>query len=131
MGYELVGVEQLPARRGSVLRVYIDSEDGVTVDDCARVSDQISAFLDVENPIRGAYTLEISSPGFDRPLFMREHYERCTGSRVKIQLLRPLEGRRRLTGNLIEVNSDELVIDEDGHEHRVPLDYIDTGRLVG
>lgn len=131
MGYELVGVEQLPARRGSVLRVYIDHEDGVTVDDCARVSDQVSAFLDVENPIRGAYTLEISSPGFDRPLFTREHYERCSGSRVRIQLLRALDGRRRLTGILKEVGADEMVIDEDGNEYHVPLEYIDTGRLVG
>ncbi|MEN9461286.1 MAG: ribosome maturation factor RimP, partial [Pseudomonadota bacterium] len=91
LGYELVGVERLSfGRRGALLRVYIDSPTGITVDDCGRVSHQISGILDVEEPIKSDYTLEVSSPGLDRPLFALEHYVRFVGKEVSLRLHRPI-----------------------------------------
>jgi ribosome maturation factor RimP len=130
LGYELVGVEQQSGGRGGLVRVYIDQEDGVTVDDCALVSEQLSGFLDVENPIRGSYTLEVSSPGFDRPLFTMEHYRRFRGRHVRIRLLRLFEGRRQLSGQLVDSDEDTILIEDDGIEYRIPVNYIDSGRLV-
>ncbi|MCF6231078.1 MAG: ribosome maturation factor RimP, partial [Gammaproteobacteria bacterium] len=101
LGYELVGIEYISQGKHSVLRLYIDSEKGIVVDDCAEISHQVSGVLDVEDPIRGVYHLEVSSPGLDRPLFNEEHYERFTGHQVKIQLTAPLNGRRKFQGVLL------------------------------
>ena len=92
LGFELVGVDYIAQGHRSVVRVYIDSEVGVTVDDCARVSRQVSAILDVEEPIRSEYTLEVSSPGIERPLFTLAHYQRFIGRAVDIRLRFPHAG---------------------------------------
>ena len=93
LGYELVGIEFVRGRT-STLRIYIDSEDGINVDDCADVSHQVSAVLDVEDPITVAYNLEVSSPGLDRPMFTAEHYVRFTGEEVALVLRMAVQNRR-------------------------------------
>ncbi len=130
LGYELVGVEYHPQGRHSLLRVYIDQPEGIGIEDCERVSRQISAVLDVEDPIRGQYTLEVSSPGLDRPLFEPAHFERFAGHEVKLRLLSPLEGRRRLSGRLAGVEDGCVVVEGDGESWRIPFDMIERANLV-
>jgi ribosome maturation factor RimP len=130
LGYELVGAEYLSQGRHSVLRVYIDHENGINVDDCADVSRQISAVLDVEDPIHGEYTLEVSSPGLDRPLFTAEQYQRYSGSLADIRLRSPIEGRRKFKGRMHGVRDEQVVIDVDGEEYLLPLDAIEKAHLI-
>jgi len=130
LGYELWGLELLTGGKSPLLRVYIDAPDGIGVDDCGRVSHQVSGVLEVENPIHGAYTLEVSSPGLDRKLFRPEQYERFAGSRARVQLRELLEGHRRITGTLAGIEDGKLLIESDGNEYLVPFDLIDKARLV-
>ncbi|HEV2213438.1 MAG TPA: ribosome maturation factor RimP [Gammaproteobacteria bacterium] len=126
LGYELVELEFPP----HLLRIYIDREGGVTVDDCEVVSRQVSAVLDVEDPIPGAYTLEVSSPGLDRPLRKEADFVRFAGERAKVELALPKDGRRRFTGTLKGCEAGEVLIEVDGVDHRLPLADIDKARLV-
>ena len=131
LGYELVGVEFHGARANALLRVYIDSEQGITVEDCQRVSHQLSGVLEVADPIDGPYTLEVSSPGIDRPLFEAGHFERFAGSDVRIQLRELLDGRRKLTGRLLGMRDGLVALaDSEGREWRAPLDQIEKARLA-
>jgi len=131
MGYELVGVEyQGRGGSGALLRVYIDSVDGITVDDCADVSHQLSGVLDVEDPIREEYDLEISSPGLDRPLFTRAHYESFVGSRVTVKLRIKLDGRRRFEGILKGVDDDAVLVEGEDGLFKLPLSGIEKARLI-
>jgi ribosome maturation factor RimP len=131
MGYELVGIEYRSGRQGSgLLRVYIDSEQGITVDDCQAVSYQVSGVLDVEDPIPGHYTLEVSSPGLDRLLFKRDDFEQFAGSLVKLRLDYPLEGRRKYKGRLQGLEGSNVVIEQDGETISLPFDQIEQARLV-
>ena len=131
LGYELVGVEYTAAGTRSVLRIYIDAEDGIGVEDCARVSHQVSGILDVEDPINGHYSLEVSSPGLDRPLFTLAHFERFEGCEVTIELKHTINGRRRLRGVLDGVRSGaNVVLIEGGEEHLVPFGAINKANLV-
>ena len=129
LGFELVGVEFKSGRRG-LLRVYIDSDDGVTVDDCQDVSHQVSALLDVEDPIPGQYSLEVSSPGLDRPLFRAADFERFAGQEVRVRLVAPLQGRRKFRGVLVGMRDDRVVVQVEEQELVVSLDEIDEARLV-
>jgi len=131
MGYELVGVEYLSqGASGHTLRIYIDHVDGITVDDCVAVSHQVSGVLDVEDPIHGNYDLEVSSPGLDRPLFYKEHFERFIGHQVKVVMHSSVEGRRRFKGLLKGVKDDELLLVVDDQEFVLPLEQIEKARLV-
>ncbi|NIR28650.1 MAG: ribosome maturation factor RimP [Gammaproteobacteria bacterium] len=130
MGYEPVGVEYRAQGRGGLVRVYIDRTDGVTVEDCERVSHQLSGVLDVEDPIPGSYTLEVSSPGLDRPLFKTADFERYAGHEVQIRLAEPLGGRRRFKGRLKGLRGEEALIEQDGQEVCLPLADIEEARLV-
>ncbi|MGD2081656.1 MAG: ribosome maturation factor RimP [Chromatiales bacterium] len=130
MGYELVGIEYLRHGRDGLLRIYIDHPGGVTLDDCSAVSHQVSGVLDVEDPIREHYDLEVSSPGLDRPLFTRGHFERFAGHPAKVSLSGKLDGRRRFTGVLRGVEDDVLLMEVDGEGFRLPLDQIESARLV-
>ncbi len=131
LGYELVGVEWCADTRGRrVLRVYIDVEDGVTVDDCEIVSQQISALLDVEDPIPGSYLLEVSSPGLDRPLFTLDHYRRFVGHRVRLNLSQPRAGRRRFSGVIEGVAGDRIRLRTVDGLVSLPFEDIDKARLV-
>lgn len=130
LGYELVGVQHISGGHRPMLRVYIDTERGITVEDCEAVSRQVSAVLDVEDPIRGEYTLEVSSPGLDRPLMRAEHFRQFAGERVKLRLSRPLDGRRKFTGVLGGLDGDEVLLDIDGEVVRLPLQMVEMARLV-
>ena len=113
MGYELVGIEYVASGKHSTLRIYIDSENGIGVDDCETVSRQISAIFDVEDPIASQYNLEVSSPGIERPLFHIGHYQRFLGHDIKLRLVRPINGQRKFNGAIGSVsetnNSVELI----------------------
>ena len=104
LGYELLGIEYVPSGKHSILSLYIDSEDGIGVDDCEIVSRQVSAIMDVEDPITGQYNLEVSSPGIERPLFVVAHYMRFLGHDVRLRTFRPIEGRRNFTGAIGSVS---------------------------
>jgi len=136
LGVELWGVEHIVQGRHSVLRIFIDKEgDGVTIDDCERVSRQISGIFDVEDPIAGEYNLEVSSPGMDRPLFEREQFARYIGSIVAIRLGSPLtvgelSGRRKFKGEILQVDEDALSIQIDDKEVVLPFSAIDKANLV-
>ena len=131
LGFELVGVEFIRGRT-SVLRVYIDSEDGITVDDCKSVSYQVSGLLDVEDPIRGQYSLEVSSPGLDRPLFRAHDFERFAGHEVTMRLLVPVEGRRKFKAVIAGVEGEaiHLTSSETDEEWQISLDNIEKANLV-
>lgn len=131
MGYELVGVEFHPGRERALLRIYIDSENGIGLEDCQRVSHQLSGVLEVEDPIVERYTLEVSSPGLDRPLFEATHFNRFVGSEVRLHLRELLDGRRKLIGRLGGMRDGGVVIlDSEGREWQVPLERIAKARLV-
>ncbi len=131
LGYELVGVEYLSqGRGGSLLRIYIDHENGIGVDDCAKVSHQVSGVLDVEDPIQENYSLEVSSPGLDRPLFFENDFVRFAGHRVSVRLRTKLHDRRRYEGVLKGVQDGNVLVVVDGEEAVLPLDLIDKARLV-
>ncbi len=132
MGYELVGVEFIGGGGHGTLRVYIDRDEGVSVDDCAAISHQISGILDVEEPIQQAYDLEVSSPGIDRPLFKLADYERFAGQTAKIRLAVALEGRKNFRGELLGVaDSKWIKIEVDGQRFDLPFADIARANLVG
>ena len=158
LGYELVELEYVPGRSNGLLRIYIDrlnpaenenvtvtldsedriatgdesrlSESGIGIDDCERVSREVSALLDVEDPIPTAYTLEVSSPGSDRVLRTRTHFDRFAGSRVHVELKAPREGRRRYTGTLKSVSDTGIELEVDRQPVSVPFDEIEKARLA-
>ncbi len=130
MGYELVGIEYRRGADSGLLRIYIDREGGIQLDDCVTVSRQVSAMLDVEDPLKESYQLEVSSPGVDRPLFVKEHFERFAGSRVRVKLRMKLHGRKRFEGVLQGIQDDNVVLEMDGEMECLPLDQIESARLV-
>ncbi|MFK7161703.1 ribosome maturation factor RimP [Marinospirillum sp. MEB164] len=129
LGYEFWGLEFSGRGSQTLLRVYIESDAGILVDDCAKVSRQLSAILDVEDPIPGEYTLEVSSPGLDRPLFKLEHYQRYSGQSVQIKLRLAFEGRRKFTGVLKGVEGDEVILHVDEDEFCFPIETIDQAKV--
>jgi ribosome maturation factor RimP len=130
---ELVDIEFAKGGRGGVLRIFIDRQsnaaEGITVDDCARVSHAVSLVLETEDPIKGHYTLEVSSPGFDRILRKREHFERFVGERVFVELKLPQDGRRRFIGALSGIDDQGIVVVVDGQDHRLSFERIQKARL--
>ncbi|MEH6444355.1 MAG: ribosome maturation factor RimP [Oceanospirillaceae bacterium] len=129
MGFELWGLEYLSQGKDSILRIYIDAPEGVSVDDCAQLSHQASGILDVEDIITGMYTLEVSSPGLDRLLFKLDHYVAYVGHTVKIKLRMPFDGRRNFKGLLKGVETDEVILEVDNEEYLLPIDYIDKAQV--
>jgi ribosome maturation factor RimP len=155
LGFELLELEFAQAGRGGTLRIYIDrragaggeddraagadwapgdesrvpSQGGISVDDCATVSRVVSEVLDAEDPIKGHYTLEVSSPGLDRVLRKRAHFERFLGQQIFVELKLPIEGRRRFAGTLKSVLGEAIVMEVDGRSHELPLDRIQKARL--
>ncbi len=134
LAYELIDVEFAQAGRGGVVRVFIDrpagdAQHGVTVDDCARVSHAVSEVLEAADPIKGHYTLEVSSPGFDRILRKKAHFERFVGERVFVELKLPQDGRRRYVGVLRAVAGAAVVVESEGREYSLPFDRIQKARL--
>ncbi|MGH8149821.1 MAG: ribosome maturation factor RimP [Steroidobacteraceae bacterium] len=131
LGYELVELEQTSGRGSAVVRLFIDGPEGVGLTDCERVSREVSALLDVEDPIPTAYALEISSPGLDRVLRTQAHFARFVGARVLVELAAPREGRRRYTGTLLSADEVGIALEVDGQ--RVPVSFAEIGkaRLTG
>ena len=130
LGFECWGIEFVSQGKHSVLRVYIDKEGGILVDDCAEVSRQVSSVLDVEDPISSEYTLEVSSPGMERPLFTVEQFASHAGEQVKIKLRSPFEGRRNFQGLLRGVEEQDVVVQVDDQEFLLPIDSIDKANII-
>lgn len=128
--FELLGVEFIRAGNHSTLRIYIDHEDGITVDNCADVSRQVSAILDVEDPISTEYNLEVSSPGVDRPLFTAKHFEQVVNETVNVKLNVPQDGRRNFKGTLVEVEGDMINIEVDNQVFSILIDNVAKAHLV-
>jgi ribosome maturation factor RimP len=130
MGYIFVGCELKPQGRRSVFRIYIDNESGVTLDGCSKVSRQISAMLDVEDPIQGEYTLEISSPGLNRPLFELAHYQKQIDKRIKVHLRIPINGQSNFVGMLLRVENDNIHLLVDAEEKVLPFSDIEKANVI-
>lgn len=130
LGYELSDLEIRLSNKGGLVRVFIDKPDGIGLADCEKVSQAVSALLDVEDPIPGHYDLEVSSPGLDRKLTKVEHFQRFIGETVKVRTRFPQEGRRRFRGRLVSADEDNIVVEVDGVSHSFSLSIIDTARLV-
>lgn len=130
LGYELADLEVRSGGKGGLVRVFIDKPDGIDLDDCEKVSLAVSALLDVEDPVPGKYTLEVSSPGLDRKLTKVAHFQRFVGEEVKVQMRLPIEGRRRFRGKLMSLDDENIVVEVDGEPHSLALATIDTARLV-
>jgi ribosome maturation factor RimP len=131
MGYELVGCEVLGHAGQMIFRIYIDGVNGVTIDDCSRVSHQVSAMMDVEDVFQDRYSLEVSSPGIDRPLFEIAHYRKYIGSLVKIRLHAPINQRRQYKGILCKVEGDDLYLLVEEVEVKIPFSAVEKGNLLG
>ena len=129
-GKELLGVEFISAGNHSVLRIFIDHENGIDVDDCAEVSHQVGAILDVEDPISSEYSLEVSSPGLDRPLFEKSQFEAVVDETVEVKISMPLNGRRKFKGKLVAVENDNLIVMVDNEEYELVISNIDKAHLV-
>ena len=138
MGFEFVGLEYLSNPKNRLVRIYIDREpEGISIDNCADVSNEVSALLDVEDPVSGHYSLEVSSPGIERPLFEPEHYRRFVGERARIHLFAPHDGgddggqgkRRKLTGRIVEADEERVLMDVDGEMLAVAFDDIRRANL--
>ena len=125
-GYELVELEYSPGHSRAQVRLFIDTPAGVGVEDCAQVSREVSALLDAADPIPGAYSLEVSSPGFDRVLRTPAHFERFVGARVWVELQAPRAGRRRYTGTLVGVEAQGIALEVD--RERVALKFSEIGK---
>ena len=130
LGYELVGAEYIQPSSLATLCIYIDSPEGITLDDCERVSHQVSPLLDVENPIPGAYYLEVSSPGIERPFFRPEQFEQFIGQQIKVRMRPSLNGQSSLRGELIAYRDGCVVLDNGEEELSIPWNSIRRANLA-
>ncbi len=127
---QLWGIDYRPMNKSALLRVFIDRPDGVTLEHCSDVSYQLSGVLDVEDPIKVPYTLEVSSPGIERPLLRLEHYRDNLGHEAKVRLKWPVEGSRNFRGVIAAVDGDEITMEVDGRQILFPFDAVSRGRLI-
>ena len=134
LGYEFLGIEYVGQGVHSVLRIYIDHENGIGVEDCSKVSHQVSGILEVEDPISSQFTLEVSSPGLDRPLFDLSHFEKVVGEVVNLKCHLGTDGRRKFKGPLVEIvkkdSSNTLVVEVDGQLYDLDFQDVDKANLV-
>lgn len=130
LGYEFVGCEFRQQGRDSVLRIYIDNEKGITLDDCTKVSRQVSAMLDVDDPIQGNYHLEISSPGLNRPLFEPHQYQKFMGRSIKVRTYSPINNQRNFVGVLQQVNETDIHLLMDAEEVVLPFSDIEKAKII-
>lgn len=131
LGLELLGCEYSAGSSSALLRLYIDAAGrAVNIDDCEAVSREVSALLDVHDPIEAHYTLEVSSPGIERPLFRPAHFARFLGEQAKVAVDLPIDGRRRFQGAILRVDGDVIVMEQDGAEVRIAHPNIIKARLA-
>jgi len=135
MGFDLIEIEHFPNPKHGVLRLFIDKPvgsevEGIVIEDCSAVSRQISALIDVEDPIKGKFNLEVSSPGLDRPLRRLQDFQRFTGSQVKLKTVMPMDGQRNFKGRLLKASEESVVIETDSEELTLPMSAIDKARIV-
>lgn len=129
MGFDFWGLEYIQGQQ-SILRIYIDHADGITVDHCAEVSRQVGSVMDVEDPISHDYVLEVSSPGMDRPLFRLEQYQQSVGELLEVRLRMPFDGRRKFKGVLTGIEDTDIVLLVDDHEYLLPVELVDKAHIV-
>lgn len=130
LGYELSDLEMKLGGKAGVVRIFIDHPGGIGLEDCEKVSMAVSALLDVEDPLPGHYSLEVSSPGLDRKLTKVEHFQRFAGQTVQVQMRFPIAGRKRFRGILVSSDDANIVVDVDGESHSLPMATIESARLV-
>ena len=130
LGYEFVGIEHSSNPKNPVVVIYIDQPDGIAIEDCAKVSREVAALLDVEDPIPGQYSLEVSSPGLDRPLFTPEQFARFAGELAKVNVYAPVEGRRKFKGAILETGEGTVTIEQDGTPVTLDMSNVVKARLV-
>jgi ribosome maturation factor RimP len=130
LGYECVGIEYNPHPVHGMLRIFIDGENGILLEDCSKVSHQISGVLDVEDPIQGNYHLEVSSPGEDRPFFKLSQFQQYVGSTVTINLFKAIDNRRKITGEITGVENEDVLIKEGEQIYKIPFQAMSKARLV-
>jgi ribosome maturation factor RimP len=128
-GLELVAADAVGGSSHQTVRVFLDRTGGIDIDSIAEANEWISAALDTVQRLSGPYTLEVSSPGIERPLRTRAHFERFAGSTAVVHTARPIDGRSRFTGAIVAVDGDDIVLDVDGSERRVPFDIVERARL--
>tara|TARA_B100000686_G_C16748092_1_gene950729 strand:- start:1392 stop:1844 length:453 start_codon:yes stop_codon:yes gene_type:complete len=129
-GLQLWGVEHIKQGKRSLLRVFIEHEEGIGIEDCVKVSKQVSAILDVEDPIKGEYTLEVSSPGLDRPLFTVEQFEQFAGSEVNMRMRNPIDGRRKFKGLILSTNENIIALQVEGSEFNLDHTDVEKANIV-
>ena len=127
---EFWGCELVRQGKYSLIRVYIDRESGVDISDCEKVSRQVSAVFDVEEPITEEYTLEVSSPGLERPLFRLEQFRKYVGSIIQLRMKKPQDGRKKFKGDLVRVDDNSIVLSIDGGEVEFQYTDIDKANLI-
>ena len=130
LGYELSDLELKMGGRDGIVRVFIDKPDGVDLTDCEIVSRQLSAVLDVEDPLPGHYRLEVSSPGLDRKLTKPEHFQRFIGEMIRVKLRFPVAGRRNFRGALRAADEEQIEVEVDGESHSLQIATIESARLI-
>lgn len=130
LGCELWALDYMSQGKHTTLRIYIDSADGIGLEHCESVSRQVSSVLDVEDPITGEYTLEVSSPGMDRSLHTLDHFARYAGEQITIRLRVPFEGRRKFTGLLQGIEGDDVVVIVEDHEYLLPIETIEKANII-
>ena len=131
LGCELWGVEYHSSGKHAQLRIFIERDPGgVTIDDCEKVSRQVSSVMDVEEPISGEYRLEVSSPGMDRPLYRLEQYSKFVGHTISLRLRVAFEGRKKFTGLFKGIEGEDVVLEVDNEEYLLPFELIDKANIV-
>ncbi len=129
MGFVFWGLEYMPQKNNAILRVYIDHENGVNVNDCAKCSHEISGLLEVEDPINGAYVLEVSSPGLDRVLFTTDQFKNYVGEFVQVKLAQPVSGARNIKGTIKAVSDDEIIVANEVTAYEFTMGNVMKARL--
>lgn len=129
LGYECLGIEYNAHAKHGFLRIYIDAKQGISMQDCTKVSHQVSGVLDVEDPIIGEYNLEVSSPGIDRPLFKLKQFEQFIGRTAQVNLFRPINNKRKITGLIEKIADDNVYLQQDGQLYKIPFQTMSKARL--
>jgi ribosome maturation factor RimP len=130
LGFDLWGVQLRSSENHAHVKIFIDHEDGITVDNCSDVSHQISGIMDVEDPISVAYTLEVSSPGLDRPLIRRKHFEKYLGKEIKVRLGWPVQERRNFLGTLTKLDEEDITMMVEGELVKFPFNAVKRANLI-